>query len=385
MSAPDPHQTANLLRQVGDGALADRGLLIELEEDDGRRSELEREAIELLCRRLSRNGSSTRTDPPPAADRFKPGGTAILDEPDQVPAICGEDDEVLWTRGEPFLIVGSPGVGKTTIGQQLARARVGVGPDRVLGLPVEPDTRPVAYIAADRARQALRSFQRMTREQEREPLDLGLLLWEGPLPFTLSTEPDRFVPFLQERDIGTVFLDALGNVALDLTKDEAGARVAYAWQAAIAAGIEVVSLHHQRKRDGQNPKRVRTLEDVYGSQWLTAAAGSVLVIDGDPGDLVVKARHLKQPASEVGPLELRHDHDRGRTYVIDGGNLTEAVGPNGITVAEAAHHLYGSSEPTKNEREKARRVLNRFVRQDRLALKDPGSRTEPAVYVRAEA
>lgn len=341
-----------------------------------------RELVRLCEADLNGNGGDQESSP---EDRFRTGGAAILDEPDQVPAICGEGDEVLWTLGEPILIVGSPGVGKTTIGQQLARARVGVGPKRVLGFHVEPDIRPVAYIAADRPRQALRSFRRMTSEEERDALDLGLLVWEGPLPFNLSSEPDRFVPFLQEREIGTVFLDALGNVALDLTKDEAGARVAYAWQAAIAAGIEVASLHHQRKRDGQNPKRVRTLEDVYGSQWLTAAAGSVLVIDGDPGDLVVRLRHLKQPAGEVGPLELRHDHERGRTYVIDGGDLTDAIGPNGITVAEAARHLYGATEPTKNEREKARRVLNRLIKQDRLALQQAGSRTESAVYVRAEA
>ncbi|MEK6327488.1 MAG: AAA family ATPase [Actinomycetota bacterium] len=331
------------------------------------------------------NGNTGALDEAPPLDRFRPGGAAILDEPEQVPAVWGDGDEVLWAKGEPLLIVAPPGAGKTTILQQLARARVGVGPERVLGQHVEPDIRPVAYAASDRPKQALRSFRRMTSEEERDPLDLGLLVWEGPLPFNLSANPDRFVPFLQERDVGTVFLDALGNVALDLTKDEAGARVAYAWQAAIAAGIEVGSGHHQRKRDGQNPKRVRTLEDVYGSQWLTAAAGSVLVIDGDPGDLVVKARHLKQPAGEVGPLELRHDHERGRTYVIDGGDLTEAVGPDGITVAEAARHLYGATEPTKNEREKARRVLNRLVDRGRLALGKAGSRTESAIYVRAEA
>jgi hypothetical protein len=57
MSGPDPHETANLLRRVGDKRLSDRALLIEVEEDEGKRSELQAEAIELLCRRLDRNGA----------------------------------------------------------------------------------------------------------------------------------------------------------------------------------------------------------------------------------------------------------------------------------------------------------------------------------------
>ena len=62
MSGTPLHETANLLRRVGelagDKRLRDRALLIETESDEGKRSELQREAIELLCRRLDRNGSA---------------------------------------------------------------------------------------------------------------------------------------------------------------------------------------------------------------------------------------------------------------------------------------------------------------------------------------
>ncbi len=33
-----------------------------------------------------------------------------------------------------------------------------------------------------------------------------------------------------------------------------------------------------------------------GSTWLTSGLGSVIVLDGEPGDPTVELRHLKQPA-----------------------------------------------------------------------------------------
>ena len=68
-------------------------------------------------------------------------------------------------------------------------------------------------------------------------------------------------------------------------------------------------LHHERKA-ANGGKRVHTLDDVYGSTWLTSGLGSVFVLDGEPGDPTVELRHLKQPAEPIGPLTLRHDHGR---------------------------------------------------------------------------
>jgi len=65
----------------------------------------------------------------------------------------------------------------------------------------------------------------MASEQERGLLDAVLLVWRGPLPFDLGAEPERFVPFLHALDVGTVIIDSLKDVALDLTKDETGSRV----------------------------------------------------------------------------------------------------------------------------------------------------------------
>jgi hypothetical protein len=72
--------------------------------------------------------------------RMVPGGAFIFDEPAQPPAIWGRDSAVVWSEGEPFMITGPPGVGKTTLGQQVVAGRCGFLED-VLGMPVAPGRR----------------------------------------------------------------------------------------------------------------------------------------------------------------------------------------------------------------------------------------------------
>jgi hypothetical protein len=69
------------------------------------------------------------TDSPAAPVRQREpeaGGAFVLDIADDVPAIWGSGDDVLWASGEPLTICGPQGVGKTTLAQQLALARAGV-------------------------------------------------------------------------------------------------------------------------------------------------------------------------------------------------------------------------------------------------------------------
>jgi hypothetical protein len=220
----------------------------------------------------------------------------------------------------------------------------------------------VLYLAVDRPAQIARSMRRMFAERNRRDLENRIAVWRGQLRLNLVAQPFELAKWAKTVNAGTVVIDSLSDLATPLSSDEVGAAVKTALTALTEEGIEVAALHHQRKSNSENRKPTR-LDDVYGSRWITAGAGSVVLLWGEPGDPVVELSHLKQPADEVGPLELVHDHDAGRTTVLTRPDFQEVVcraTRGGITVREAAIEVYGPN-PTKAQEVKARRRLQRLV------------------------
>jgi AAA domain-containing protein len=240
--------------------------------------------------------------------RVVDGATFLEDVSDHVPALWGTEETVLWAQGEPLALVGPEGVGKTTIGQQLALARIGIR-SRILRFPVQEAKAKVLYIAADRPRQAARSMSRMIGDKHQDTLRERLVVWKGPLPFSLADEPQGLVQLAGQLEASDVVIDSLKDVQPDLVKDEIGSRVNIAFQELIASDRELLVLHHQRKQMNAAAKP-KAIADVYGSRWLTAGTGSVLLVWGEPGDLVVELIHLKQPVEEVGAAHPPRPHPR---------------------------------------------------------------------------
>ncbi len=252
-------------------------------------------------------------------------------------------------------------------------------------MAVESSTQPVLYFAADRPRQIRRAFRRLFSDVDRSALSDRLLVHTGPPPFDLSRNPRALVEFATKAGVGpggTIVLDSLKDCARDLSKDEAGNAINQALQHAVAARIEVVGLHHQRKAQADN-KKPRTLADVYGSVWITAGAGSVVLLWGDAGDLRIELLHLKQPQDDVGPLELVHDPDAG-TVTLDASvdllHLAKTV-PGGLTAAGAASTVYRTKAPDRNQVEKLRRRLDALERGGKLRRRPDCDRPNgPVIY-----
>ncbi len=300
-----------------------------------------------------------------AAHRLKAGGV-VLDTPECVESVWGDGHRCLWARGEPFLLCGPDGVGKTTIAQQLVLHLISVRLGGLLGLPTGGADR-VLYVAADRPTQALRSIRRMVTGDDRTSLDQRLAIWRGPLPFDLAKEPLGLLELAHRAGAVAVVIDSLKDVCGDLSREESGQGLNMAFQHAVAEGVEVCALHHQRKQQS-NGGKPRALADVYGSRWLTAGAGSVVMLWGEAGDLVVELCHLKQPDETVGPLQVIHDHVTGASRVegsIDPWVLVqEAV--RGVTAGEVAIRLFGVATPDRNQVEKARRRLESLAKDGKI-------------------
>ena len=314
-------------------------------------------------------------------DRLIPGGTFILDADTDTASLWGGGDEIAWAAGEGLMIAGPQGVGKTTLMQQLALARAGVR-SAVLNMPVVEDARKVLYIAADRPRQAQRSLARMVHENERAILDERLIVHRGP-PLPLITTDDRSLARLAEQaGAGTVIVDSLKDVAVKLADDEHGGRINLAFQALIADGVELLVGHHQRKASTDNKKPAK-LDDVYGSTWITSGLGSVMLLWGEPGDVLVELTHLKQPREEIGPWNIQHDHLRGMTSILAKPELTDLLyraGTQGLTCNEATSLRLETDNPSRNEVEKTRRKLRKLTDSGHV-VEIPGRHpTDPPRY-----
>lgn len=330
------------------------------------------------------NGSTANTDEDILA-RLSAGGGAILDLPSEDRALWGYGDRILWADGEALIIAGGQGAGKTTIAQQLALGLCGVpGFDTLLGLPVIPTKGKVLYLAMDRPKQAIRSMQRMITAEHRDILDAKMVVWQGPPPADFAQDTNMLTKLCQMSGADHVFVDSLKDAVIGLVDDVAGASYNRARQAALAAGVQVVELHHNRKASRDSKSDGPHIDDIYGSTWITSGAGSVILLQGEPGDPIVKMTQVKQPSEPVGPWRLKHDPLAGRTVVYGDVDLVELAGSkeDGISATEAASALFDKAKPTSADKEKARRRLDSLAAKGLLVIADYGDKTQgrPARY-----
>jgi replicative DNA helicase len=300
--------------------------------------------------------------------RLRAGGDAIFSVPSEPEGLWGEGQQSLWARGESLIIAGPSGVGKTTLMQQVVLARCGVGEPNVLGMPVKAPAR-VLYLALDRPRQILRSMQRMVREEHRDLLNENLVVWEGPLPEPVTKNPLILRQLAEECGAEAIFVDSLKDVVYDLEKPESSAVYNAARQHCLAANIDIGEIHHTRKRSSTNGKPNK-LDDLFGGGWLTAGAGSVVMIWGEAGDEVVEFSHLKQVAERLGPWKLEHDHTKGRTKLVGKVDILEllAVSSNGLTVRSVASALSNALNPTDADQARAKRALRKLVDNGKVVV-----------------
>lgn len=335
-----------------------------------------------LCSDCGERLQKCDCDPSPVVD----GATWLFDQPSEVSARWGAGSEVLWAVGQAVVLAGRQGTGKTSISGQLVRALIGQQTS-VLGYPVRPALR-VLYLAMDRPKQIAAALSRPFKEDDRGVAERRLVFREGPPRKDLAKHPEELRNLALKHGADVVVVDSLKDAAIGLAEDAVGAGWNRARQTAIAAGIDVLELHHLVKARLSH-KGPPTIDELYGSTWITSGAGSVILLDGNPGDRVITLHHLKPIKDPLEPMRIEHDHEAGTSRVIKGASplaLLQAS-PEGLTAPELAKVLYGTEKPGKKETEAARRRLTQLVKQgiarfDEEALDGQGGR--PAKRYRAD-
>lgn len=288
-----------------------------------------------------------------------------------VEALWGTGDSVLWAEGEALMIAGPLGVGKTSLIGRLIRAQLRtVGDGTVLGQPVRPIDGRVLLLAMDRPRQAARSLARQFSEADLEEIGDRLLIREGPPVQDMAKNPQLLKQMADYYEAETVYIDSLKDAAVGLSDDDVGAAYNRARQGLIAARYQVCELHHVIKRFGEgNSGRLTNVADVYGSTWLTAGAGSVIGLSGEPNARLIQFNHLRAPIEQLGPWTLQHDHETGLITVQEQTDLVELAengGADGITAKDAATAMFETDTPTRNQIAKATYELNKLTNTGQL-------------------
>lgn len=287
-----------------------------------------------------------------------PAAEFLFGTADELHALWGEGDDVLWVEGEAFMICGGMGLGKTTLAGQLLRAQL-LGGD-VLGLPVTQTEGTILYLAMDRPRQIRRSLLRQFDESHQQELQ-RLLIRPGPPMADMAAQPTLLVAMAELAGADIVYVDSLKDAAIGLSDDKVGAGYNRARQHLLAAGKQICELHHNRKTvQGNTPG---SISEVYGSTWISAGAGSIINLTGDPGDPIIGFRHVKQALNQLGPWKLNVDHEGGRMTIDHEVDLIELASssPDGITVEGAARAIFDSERPTPANKEAARRKLTKLA------------------------
>jgi hypothetical protein len=284
-------------------------------------------------------------------------GSAIVE------TLWGDQVDALVPRLQPTLIVGETGAGKTTLAHHIILGAIGVPTFAdVLGWPVRElsEGERVLYLASDRpdqARLALLRYFTPATEQGWRLLEERLRVWRGPPPATLAKSPGLLLEMAEATGAALVVVDSTKDMADKLSDDNVGSAINQAHQFVVASGRDMIALHHPRKRGRDHADTRPTLDDVYGSSWLSAGAGSVLFLIDEP--LSTEVLQLKTPNGRESNFRFRMDPATG-TLAVANDDILAAVGAGGtagISTRQVAIAVLGVPDPSEAQVERIRRRL----------------------------
>lgn len=194
--------------------------------------------------------------------------------------------EGMLQQGGLMLLSGAPGLGKTQLSLQ-AGYTLALG-GTLFGRNVNPVGR-VGVFSLEMGHSDLKAFMQlqMNYYTDEEVSTLGKKLQVFPLGESLYLDnPEvakQFEAIVREHELDGVVIDSLGSCVSGSLSDDTHMRAFMSWCDSFRArtGKFMWFIHHNRKANSDN-KKPKKLDDIFGSQYITGRATSVVTLYGDP-------------------------------------------------------------------------------------------------------
>jgi len=181
-----------------------------------------------------------------------------------------------------FLLTGPTGVGKTQFTTAFG-ASLALGED-FLGRPVSAPTK-FGFFSLEMGRVDLKHFlKKQVQKYDKDQIDqlqenFKFFPIGEPIYFSNDQEKRRVEEVIEREGFQGILIDSLGSTTPEELSSESQVKLIMDWVDHIRAtyGCFVWIIHHHRKAQAAN-KKPNKISDVYGNQYITARATSVLAL-----------------------------------------------------------------------------------------------------------
>jgi RecA-family ATPase len=233
--------------------------------------------------------------------------TEILEDPVEIEWQI----EGLLQRSGIMLLAGTPGVGKSQISMRALMA-MAMGQEKFLGFPLQEGCQPCAFFSLEMPTVELKIlFESMLKHMtpdERQKLDKYLLWHDAGLPINFRDKlvRQRVEKSIEENGIQTLAMDSLSKMGIRKLQDEEAIIEMMEWfdHLRFTYNTSIWIIHHNRKPNSD--RKADSIDDVYGSRFLTAGATSIITMDRNGKKDLARLRFEKiRTAPEKPPMTVR--------------------------------------------------------------------------------